>query len=71
MLDQAMVDALALSELDRDIVLLHAWAGLSSAQLGEALGLTDGTVRSRPSRACARLRATLVPTDVVHEERSS
>jgi RNA polymerase sigma factor (sigma-70 family) len=69
MLDPAVVDALlALSVLDRDIVLLHAWAGLSSAQLGDALGLAGGTVRSRLSRACARLRSTLVPVDAAQQE---
>jgi RNA polymerase sigma-70 factor (ECF subfamily) len=55
--------AAALAELrpaERDVLLLFAWAELSYAEIGEALGLELGTVRSRLSRARARVRETLV-----------
>ncbi|MGO9159652.1 MAG: RNA polymerase sigma factor [Streptosporangiaceae bacterium] len=54
--------AAALSRLPaahRDVLLLVAWAGLSYEQAAQALGVPAGTVRSRVSRARARLRAAL------------
>ena len=50
----------AVSELrqgERDVVALVAWAGLDQAAAAEALGISVGTVRSRLSRARAKLRA--------------
>jgi RNA polymerase sigma factor (sigma-70 family) len=58
--------AAALAELDpdqRDVVLLITWAELSYGQAAEALGIPEGTVRSRMSRARSRLRAALGGTD--------
>lgn len=52
----------ALSELiaeRRDVFLLHVWADLSTREIGDALGIPDGTVRSRLSRARAELRERL------------
>jgi RNA polymerase sigma factor (sigma-70 family) len=52
----------ALAELDegqRDVLLLYAWAELDYGQIGDALELPIGTVRSRLSRARARLRELL------------
>ena len=46
----------------RDVLLLHVWSGLTYTELAEALDLPIGTVRSRLSRARARLRSAL-PTD--------
>ena len=47
-----LAEAIAsLSRGERDVLLLHAWAELSPAQIAEALDLTPGTVRSRLSRA--------------------
>ncbi|MCX7621285.1 MAG: sigma-70 family RNA polymerase sigma factor, partial [Acidimicrobiales bacterium] len=43
---------------DRDVLLLYAYAGLGYQQIAEALGISVGTVKSRLSRARARLAAT-------------
>lgn len=52
--------ALAALEPDqRDVLLLHAWEELTYAEIAAALDVPVGTVRSRMSRACARLRAAL------------
>ncbi|MGW5721064.1 RNA polymerase sigma factor [Amycolatopsis sp. NPDC003865] len=53
----------ALSEQDRDILLLTSWAGLEPAEVAEALGVPAGTVRSRLHRVRHRLQALLVPTE--------
>ena len=47
----------ALSEDDRDIVLMHAWDGLSSAQIGVILNITTNAAAVRLSRAQDRFRA--------------
>lgn len=49
-------DLLQLDPMDRDILLLMAWAGLTQVQVAEALGLLPVTVRSRLHRARRRLR---------------
>lgn len=46
-----------LSKLERDMILLRAWAGLSYQQIGEALGIEVGLVKSRLNRARARVAA--------------
>ena len=56
---------LRLSDDDRHLVLLFAWAQLSYEELAEALGIPMGTVRSRLSRARAGLRASLEQTEAV------
>jgi RNA polymerase sigma factor (sigma-70 family) len=43
---------------ERDVVALVVWAGLDQAAAARALGIPVGTVRSRLSRARAKLRAT-------------
>ncbi|HET6683485.1 MAG TPA: RNA polymerase sigma factor [Gaiella sp.] len=51
--------AAALAELrphDREILLLHAWAELSDTEIGAALSLPTGTVKSRLHRTRERLR---------------
>lgn len=50
---------LSLSERDRDLILLLAWGDLSYEQLGMALEIPVGTVRSRISRVRALLRERL------------
>lgn len=49
----------ALKPRDREILLLFAWAELSYEQIAEALDVPLGTVRSRLSRARARIREQL------------
>ncbi len=49
----------ALNREQRDVLLLHAWAGLSHEEIAAALGIAQGTARSRLSRARAALRALL------------
>jgi RNA polymerase sigma factor (sigma-70 family) len=49
----------SLNRRQRDVLLLHAWADLSYEEIGAALGIPSGTVRSRLSRARATLRAKL------------
>jgi RNA polymerase sigma factor (sigma-70 family) len=54
--------AAAVAELDadqRDVLLLITWAELTYDQAAEALGIPEGTVRSRMNRARTRLRAAL------------
>jgi RNA polymerase sigma factor (sigma-70 family) len=61
---RAVADALAALDPDqRDVVLLIAWAELTYNAVAEALGIPEGTVRSRMNRARARLRAALGGTD--------
>jgi RNA polymerase sigma-70 factor, ECF subfamily len=49
----------ALPDLDREIVALAAWDGFTLADIARHLHLREGTVRSRYSRARARLRSAL------------
>jgi RNA polymerase sigma factor (sigma-70 family) len=54
--------AAALAELrprDREILLLRAWAELTDAEIGAALSLPIGTVKSRLHRSRAQLRNRL------------
>ncbi len=65
-LDEALAAALlALSEQERDLILLYAWAELSYEQLAEALTLPLGTVRSSLARTRAKLRARLAVAEPV------
>lgn len=62
-----LVDALAdVPAEELDALLLFAWADLSYTEIGRALEIPTGTVRSRLSRARARIRAALgaAPTEV-------
>jgi len=49
----------ALNPEQRDVLLLHAWADLRHEEIAAALGIAQGTARSRLSRARAALRAQL------------
>ncbi|MEU7002605.1 RNA polymerase sigma factor [Nonomuraea sp. NPDC046570] len=54
--------AQALAEIadgDRDVLLLVAWAELTSEEVGTALGIPAGTARSRLHRARKRIQAAL------------
>lgn len=48
-----------ISDGDRDVLLLVAWADLTSEEAGQALGIPAGTARSRLHRARQRIRAAL------------
>lgn len=55
--------AAALAELrlvDREVLLLHAWADLTDTEMAEALSLPIGTIKSRLHRARKQLRNRLV-----------
>jgi len=43
----------------RSVVLLHAWEDLGYAEIADVLGIPIGTVRSRLSRARAKVRAAM------------
>ncbi|WP_285547925.1 RNA polymerase sigma factor [Streptomyces lavendulae] len=45
-----------LRRADREVLLLHVWSGLTHEEVARACGVPAGTVRSRLSRARARLR---------------
>ena len=49
----------ALTEAERELLLLVAWEGLTPAEAGEALGLTAVAARSRLHRARTRAQAAL------------
>ncbi|WP_019147375.1 RNA polymerase sigma factor [Timonella senegalensis] len=49
-------DLRKLSKGDRDVLLLYAWEDLTYEQIGHALGIPTGTVRSRLNRARRILR---------------
>ncbi|GAA3388288.1 RNA polymerase sigma factor [Cryptosporangium minutisporangium] len=56
----------ALRRQEREVVALCVYAGLDYADAAEALGVPIGTVRSRLSRAKARLRAAVSPAPDEH-----
>jgi RNA polymerase sigma factor (sigma-70 family) len=56
----------ALSSGDRDVLLLAAWAGLTSEEIGEALAIPAGTARSRLNRARRKLRTALHASGHAH-----
>jgi RNA polymerase sigma-70 factor (ECF subfamily) len=59
---QRPVLAAALAELrreEREVLLLHAWAELSDAEIAKSLSLPLGTVKSRLSRAREHVRNRL------------
>lgn len=60
--DQLSRALAALSERDRDILLLHAWEGLSGDELAEALGISRSGAQAALSRARARLREVWTPS---------
>ena len=61
--ERALADAQreieALPEVERDVVLMVLWSGLSYEHAAAALGVPVGTVRSRLARARAKLGSAL------------
>ena len=49
----------ALSPVDREIVTLHYYGGLSLKEAGEAMGLTPGAARTLLCRARKKLKSRL------------
>ena len=62
---------LELSHEERNLILLLTWADLTYEQLGEALGLPVGTIRSRVSRVRSKLRDRLMPVETGVETSGS
>jgi RNA polymerase sigma-70 factor (ECF subfamily) len=60
----------AIRDGDRDVLLLVAWAGLTSEEAGRALGIPAGTARSRLHRARKQIRAALDHTDTREDHES-
>jgi RNA polymerase sigma-70 factor (ECF subfamily) len=65
---RALVPALraaleALTPDQREVLLLHAWGGLSPAEIAEALSISGATVRKRLHRARARAAEGLTRHD--------
>jgi RNA polymerase sigma factor (sigma-70 family) len=58
----------ALPPLDRELLLLVAWAELSQAEAAAALGTTAGAVKARLHRIRVRLRQELGSSNPMHEE---
>ena len=61
---RALAEVLAgLSPGDREVLLLSAWAGLTSEEIGHALDIPAGTVRSRLNRSRRKLQDALAGAD--------
>ena len=66
--DGSLAAALAtLDETDRELIMLSAWDGLTSAEIGELLGIRAATVRVRLHRARRRLERELEPPSARRE----
>ncbi|MCU1366724.1 MAG: putative polymerase subfamily sigma factor [Ilumatobacteraceae bacterium] len=50
---------------DRSVIACRYFAGMSEAETAAALGVANGTVKSRTARALARLRANMPPEELV------
>jgi RNA polymerase sigma factor (sigma-70 family) len=58
----------ALPQLDRELLLLIAWAELSQAEAAAALGTTTSAVKARLHRIRVRMRQELGSGNPMHEE---
>jgi RNA polymerase sigma-70 factor, ECF subfamily len=66
--NQALMDALnSMGEADRLVVAYRYFLELSEAEMAAALGCARGTVKSRLSRALARLREALARQEIPAE----
>jgi RNA polymerase sigma-70 factor, ECF subfamily len=67
----ALAEALKRLRLDeRDVLLMHAWQGLSYRDIADALGIATGTVGSRLTRARATVREVLHEHGHLREDNS-
>ena len=65
--DALFVALQALPVMQRKVVVLRHWLGLSVAEAAAELGIAEGTVKSHSSRALAALQAVLTATtDIQH-----
>jgi RNA polymerase sigma-70 factor (ECF subfamily) len=55
----------ALSEQDREVLLLATWEGLTPTEIAAVIGVPPATARTRLHRARGRLRAALEPSAVL------
>lgn len=62
---------LRLTREDRETLLLYAWADLNYEEIGLALAIPTGTVRSRLNRARRRIRDALAERQLTAEEASN
>jgi RNA polymerase sigma factor (sigma-70 family) len=60
-----------LSDIDREIVTLSAWDGLTSAEISAVVGVPSATVRTRLARARQRLRQLMEADGVDAEQRNA
>lgn len=59
----ALLDALQqLPEMQRKVVVLRHWLGLSVEETADELGISAGTVKSHTSRGLEKLRGALTPS---------
>ena len=67
---EALATALGrLPERDREVLACRFVAGLTEAETAEVLGAALGTVKSRTSRALARLHEQLAPHELTEDRR--
>ncbi len=59
-----------LSVDQRTVIVLHHYLGLTIEQVADTVGVSDGTVKSRLSRAYARLRTALM-VDATDTDRTT
>jgi len=60
----------ALSHDERDVLLLHAWEDLGTADLAAALAISPGTVKSRLHRARRHVRQSLAAAGELDPSRT-
>jgi DNA-directed RNA polymerase specialized sigma24 family protein len=57
--------------MQRRVVVLRHWLGLSVDETARELGIATGTVKSHSSRGMEKLKAALASTDGVDPDRAS